>query len=200
MRIVITCLSLAVVALAGCASQTPAEQINRAPTVRLCVGGNQCSDQPRDIATFRGEPVNAESERRMAALTALAERDPKAAYDLGLRLLRGDGVERNTYQAIEWMRKAGGRGHGAAQFELGRMYLVGIEEMGPDPAEAETWLTLAAAQGNKEAARLLPQAQAAKKDAQGNYQARKELRDSWYGWYIHAPYYWVWGPSGWYLR
>ena len=79
MRVVFTCLSLTVAALAGCASQTPAEQINRAPTVRLCVGGNQCSDQPRDIATFRGEPVNAESERRMAALTALAERDPKAA-------------------------------------------------------------------------------------------------------------------------
>lgn len=200
MRLVCTSLSLAVAALAGCANQTPAEQITRAPTVRLCTAGNQCSEQPRSIATFQGEPVNAESERRMAALTALAERDPKAAYDLGLRLLRGDGVERNSYQAIEWMRKAGDRGHGTAQFELGRMYLVGFEEMGPDPAEAEAWLSRAAAKGNKEAARLLPQAQAAKREAQGHYQARKELRESWYGWYRNAPYYWVWGPSGWYLR
>ncbi|GAA3985094.1 tetratricopeptide repeat protein [Comamonas faecalis] len=200
MRLVFTSLSLAAAALAGCANQTPAEQMNRAPTVRLCTGGGQCSDQPRDIATFQGEPVDAESERRMASLTALAERDPKAAYDLSLRLLRGDGVERNTYQAIEWMRKAGDRGNGAAQFELGRMYLVGVEEMGPDPAEAETWLARAAAQGNKEAARLLPEAQAAKREVQGNYQVRKRLRESWYGWYIHAPYYWVWRSSGWYLR
>lgn len=200
MRLAFTSLSLAVAALAGCAVQTPAEQVNQAPTVRLCTGGGQCSEQPRNITTFQGEPVNAESERRMAALTALAERDPKAAYDLGLRLLRGDGVERNTYQAIEWMRKAGDRGHATAQFELGRMYLVGVEEMGPDPAEAETWLARAAARGNKEAARLLTQARAGKQDAQGDYQARKDLRESWYGWYINAPYYWVWGPSGWYLR
>ena len=201
MRLVFTSLSLLAAALAGCASQTPAQQMNQAPTVRLCTGGGQCSEQPRSIATFQGEPVNPEAERRMAALTALAERDPKAAYDLGLRLLRGDGVERNTYQAIEWLRTAGNRGHGAAQFELGRMYLVGVEVMGSDPAEAESWLSRAAAQGNKEAARLVPQATAAKHQAQSDYRVRENLRKSWYGWwYGYAPYYWVWGPSGWYLR
>jgi hypothetical protein len=57
-----------------------------------------------------------------------------------MRLLRGDGVERNSYQAIEWMRKAGDGGHLPAQVALGRMYLTGVEEMGADPAEAEAWL------------------------------------------------------------
>jgi TPR repeat protein len=200
MRLVFTSLPLAALMLTGCATQTPEEQLTpQSSTVRLC-NGNQCADMPRNVATFQGEPVNPEAERRMAALAALAERDPKAAHDLGLRLLRGDGVERNTYQAIEWLRKAGDRGYGPAQFALGRLHLVGFEEMGADPAEAEAWLSRAAAKGNQEAKRLLPQAQAAKRDAQESYQVREEIRKSWYGWYASAPYYWVWGPSGWYLR
>lgn len=200
MRLVFTSLSLAALTLTGCATQTPQEQLTPlAPTVRLC-NGDQCVNQPRNIATFQGEQVNPEAERRMAALTALAERDPKAAYDLGLRLLRGDGVERNTYQAIEWMRKAADRGHGPAQFALGRLYLLGFEEMGSDPAEAEAWLSRAAAKGNQEARRLLPQAQAAKRDAQENYRVREEDRKSLNAWYANTPYSWSWGSSGWYLR
>lgn len=200
MRLVFTSLSLAALMLTGCATQTPEEQLTPlAPTVRLC-NGDQCVNQPRHIATFQGEPVNPEAERRMAALAALAERDPKAAYDLGLRLLRGDGVERNTYQAIEWMRKAGDRGYGPAQFALGRLYLLGFEEMGSDPAEAEAWLSRAAAKGSKEAKRLLPQAQTAKREAQENYRVREEDRKSLNAWYANTPYSWIWGTSGWYLR
>jgi TPR repeat protein len=191
---------LAALTLAGCVAQPPQDQLGpQPPTVRLCTG-NQCSDQPRNIVTFQGEPVNVESERRVAALTVLAERDHRAAYDLGLRLLRGDGVERNSFQAIEWMRKAGDRGNAQAQMALGRLYLTGFEEMGPDPAAAESWLSRAAAQGDKEAARLLPQAQADKKKVQDNYQIRDAWRKSWGAWFYSAPYYWVWAPSGWYLR
>lgn len=193
-------LSLAALALAGCAAQTPQEQIAPAsPTVRLCEGNN-CSEVPRNTATFRGEPVNPEAERRLAALVQKAEADPRAAYDLGLRYLRGDGVERNSYQAIEWMRKAGDAGNGNAQFALGRLYLLGFEEMGSDPAEAEAWLSRAAAKGFKEAKRLLPQAQAAKQNAQARYQAIEDERKSWGYWYANAPYYTVWGPAGWYYR
>ncbi|WP_218241831.1 tetratricopeptide repeat protein [Comamonas fluminis] len=200
MRFVLPCLSLAALALAGCAVQTPQEQLApSSPTVRLCEGNN-CSEMPRNVTTFRGEPVNPEAERRLAALTARAEADPRAAYDLGLRYLRGDGVERNSYQAIEWMRKAGNAGHGPAQFALGRIYLLGFEEMGADPAEAEAWLSRAAAKGYKEARRLLPQAQAMKRDAHARYQAIEDERKSWGVWYVSSPYYWVWGPSGWYLR
>ncbi|WP_027014425.1 tetratricopeptide repeat protein [Comamonas composti] len=200
MRLVLSIWSLAVLTLAGCAAQTPAEQIGERPeTVRLCTG-SVCSEQPRSIATFRGAPVDTESERRLQALSQIAEQNPKAAYDLGLRLLRGDGVTRDSHQAIEWLRKAGDGGQVDAQFALGQLYLLGFEEMGPDPSEAAAWLDRAAAKGHKEAKRLLPQAQAAKSDAHANYQAREEERQSWGYWYSSAPYYWVWGHSGWVLR
>lgn len=200
MRFALTSVSLTAVLLTACAAQAPHEQLAPAsPSVRLCEGNN-CSELPRNVQTFKGEPVNVEAERRLAALTARAEADPRAAYDLGLRYLRGDGVERNSYQAIEWMRKAGDAGHGPAQFALGRLYFLGFEEMGPDPAEAEAWLSRAAAKGYKDAKRLLPQAQAAKRNAQQRYQIMEDDRKSWSSWYAGAPYYWVWGPSGWYLR
>lgn len=198
MRAFVSLLSVAVLCTAGCA-QTAAEQLNRAPTVRVCTGP-VCQEQDRRVTTFKDAPVDAAAEQRMRALADVAERNPNAAYDLGLRLLRGDGVERNTYQALEWLRKAGDNGHVQAQLALGRLYLMGFEEMGADPAEAEAWLTRAAVKGNKEAAALIPQAQSAKQDEQAAYRVREAYRKSWLTWYSSAPYYWVWGPSGWYVR
>lgn len=193
---------LAGLVLSGCMTQkqTPEEQTApRLDTVRIC-DASGCSDRARSSATFVGEPVNAEAERRLAELTRLAEGNPNAAYDLGLRRLRGDGVERNTYQAMQWMRKAGEAGHTDAQFALGRLYLLGFEEMGSDPREAESWLTRAAANGHKGAAALLPDAQAANKDEQRLYQVREAHRRSWGAWYSGAPYYWVWRSDRWYQR
>ncbi|MCM8567361.1 tetratricopeptide repeat protein [Thauera linaloolentis] len=190
---------MATTIMAGCA-QTPADQIApRQDTVRLC-NGNGCADVPRNTATFQGEPGDPEAERRLQALAELAEQDPRAAYDLGLRLLRGDGVTRDSYQAIQWMRKAGDRGHTEAQYALGRLYLLGFEEMGSDPAEAEAWLSLAAAANYKDADKLLAEAQAAKQDEQRLYRIREAYRKSWGAWYTGYPYYWIWAPSGWYLR
>lgn len=200
MRAVFSCASLAMVMLAGCAAQAPESQVVRAgDTVRIC-DNSGCSDRPRSSASFQGAPTDPEAERRLASLTALAERDAKAAYDLGLRHLRGDGVDRNSYQAIQWMRKAGERGHVEAQFALGRIYLMGFEEMGPDPAEAEVWLTMAAGKGHKGARKLLPEAAAAKKDERRLYQVRQEESKSWSAWYTSTPYNWTWGNSGWYQR
>ncbi len=199
MRFAVPLVFVTILGLAGCAAQTAEGQLSRSPTVRVC-NGNACTEQDRRLTTFQGAPVDTEAERRMQALTEVAERNPNAAYDLGLRLLRGDGVERNSYQALEWMRKAGDNGHVQAQLALGRIYLMGFEEMGSDPAEAEAWLTRAASKGSKEARDLIPQAQAAKKDEQSLYQVREAYRKSWYAWYSSYPYYWVWGPSGWYLR
>ena len=185
--------------LAGCAAQPPAEQLSRPETVRVCTG-SQCVDQHRNTVTALSPPSDPEAERRLAALSQLAEKNPKAAYDLALRFLRGDGVERNSFQAIEWLRNAGDQGLVDAQFALGRLYLLGFEEMGSDPAEAEAWLSRAAAKGHKEALRLLPQAQAAKKNEHAQYQVREADRKSWGAWYTTAPYYWHWRGSSWYLH
>lgn len=191
-------LSLCGALFTACTSQSPSSQLSRPETVRVCTG-NTCVDQHRDTVTRQEAPSDPEAERRLAALEQLGEKNPKAAYDLGLRLLRGDGVARDSYQAMEWMRKAGDQGLVDAQFALGRLYLMGLEEMGADPAEAEAWLTRAAAKGHKEAQRLLPQAQNAKKNEHANYQIREADRKSWGYWYSNAPYYWHWRGSSWYL-
>lgn len=186
--------------LAACAAQSAGDQTAPArDTIRLC-DSNGCADVPRDTATFQGTPTDPEAERRLQALADLAEQNPKAAYDLGLRFLRGDGVERNTFQSIQWMRKAGEAGHVEAQYALGRLYLLGFEEMGSDPIEAEAWLTRSAAKGYRDSRKLLADAQAAKKDEQRLYKVREEQRQSWGEWYSSSPYFWVWQSSGWILR
>lgn len=189
-------LLLSVLLMVGAASaQTPE------PMIRIC-DNTGCSDRPRDSATF--DPLrddNPEETRRLAALTDIASKDPRAAYDLALRYFRGDGVRRDSYQALQWMRDAGERGVPAAWLALGRLYLMGLEEMGSDPAEAEKWLSLAAGRGNKEARKLLSQARSAQKSEQEAYQQSEADRKAWPGWWGSAyTYHWFWSPSGWYYR
>ncbi|MFT3718691.1 tetratricopeptide repeat protein [Pseudorhodoferax sp.] len=194
-------LPLAALVLAACA-QTPPPAPDRPAMIRIC-DDTGCSDRPRNSATFDAtRDDNPAQTRRMAALADLAGKDPRAAYDLGLRYFRGDSVPQNSYQALQWMRSAGERGHPQAQMALGRFYLTGLEEMGPDPQEAEKWLSMAAGRGDKEAARLLAEASAAKKKNQDDYQLWvTRQREAGYGfWYSGYPYYWDWGPQGWHYR
>lgn len=186
------------VTLVGCASQSPESQLTRRDTVRVCQAGN-CVDQSTDKVTFQGEAVDPQALQRLQALTELAESDPRAAYDLGLRLLRGDGVQRDSYQAIQWLRKAGDQGLASAQLALGQLYLNGFEEMGPDPAEAEAWLSQAASQGDATAQQLLAEAQAAKQAARQSYEFRAAERKYRGHWYHAAPYYWQWRNHSWHL-
>lgn len=155
---------------------------------------------PVETITFKAEQIDAEARQRLEALTALAEADPKAAHDLALRLLRGDGVQRDSYQGIQWLRRAGDGGLEQAQLALGRMYLDGYEEMGPDPAEAQAWLHRAAAQGNSEAESLIDVAREASQATRDDYKIRAAARKHWGHWYSSAPYFWYWQDSSWYLR
>ena len=166
-------------------------------TIRIC-DASGCSERARSGSSAVTEAsVGLQSDGRLMALMALAERDAKAAFDLGLRFFRGDGVPQNTFQALEWMRSAGERGVLRAQSALGRFYLAGLEEMGPDPAEAERWLRLAAAQGDKDADQLLAEAVSAKQGERSAYLAREERRRDWMaGWYTVYPYHTRWGQGG----
>lgn len=181
--------------LGGCVTQPVAS-----PNVRIC-DDKGCSDRPRDTATFDAtKDDNPEETKRLAALTEIASKDPRAAYDLGVRFLRGDGVRMDGYQAIKWLRQAGERGDLRAQAALGRIYLSGLQEMGSDPAEAERWLSVAAERGDKESAKLLPEAREAKKDEQSRYRVREHYRKNGYGWWYAAyPYYWHWRAGYWIL-
>jgi len=177
--------------LAGCVHQ-PAQK----ETVTLC-DSSGCVERPRDYESLQTEDTS-EEDQRIAALEEIARKDPRAAYDLGLRFFRGDGVRQDSYQAIRWMREAAEHGNLNAQKALGRLYLTGLEEMGSDPAEAEKWLMIAASRGDKESGKLLAEASAAKQSEQSYYTWKNRWRPVFYGyWYRSYPYYWGWRNGYW---
>jgi len=169
------------------------------PMVRIC-DETGCSYRPKDAIST--ETVDNDVDRedpRIATLKQVAETEPKAAYDLGLRYFRGDGVRQDSYQALVWMRQAAERGNLQAQKALGGFYLFGLEEMGSDPQEAEKWLSMAVAQGDNASQKLLDQARAAKRSEQQNFEWLTQWRDVYYGyWYSGYPYYGVWHQTSWY--
>jgi len=174
-----------------------------APSKRTAVvcTGSSCSERDRSAATY--DPSTAAPDRdpdgRVAALQAVAEDDPSAAYDLALRLFRGDDVPQDTYGALQAMRSAAERGDVRAQSALGRLYLTGLEEMGPDPREAERWLATAAAAGDRDAAALLPQARQARADDEAFRRRLVELRAATqFYWARGWAYRWSWGVQRWY--
>ncbi len=181
--------------LAGCAS-TPAPPSN---TVRLC-DENGCEEVDKSTARFDPSSTvpDADPEGRIPALEALAKEDPRAAHDLSLRYFRGDGLRQNSYKALQWMRDAAERGDLGAQKAVGRLYLTGLEEMGSDPREAEKWLTIAAGRGDTEAATLLVEATAARKDEDAAYELRTRWRPVFYNsWYSNYRYYSRWRNGRW---
>jgi uncharacterized protein len=194
------CINLGVATLCALLIGTVASA-QTSQTIRIC-DASGCSDRPRNSATFdTGIDPNPEETQRLAALADLASKDPRAAYDLGMRYLRGDGVRRDGHLALHWLREAGDQGDLRDQAALGRLYLSGLEEMGSDPAEAERWLALAVERGDKASAPLLAQASEAKKDEQARYRWREHYRKNGYGWWYSAyPYYWVWRVDRWYYR
>lgn len=182
-------------AMTACA-QNPAPK----DTVRICDDAG-CAERPKGYASFDpGAAVPDEDPTgRIAELKKLGEQDPRAAYDLGLRYFRGDGVPQDSYQALVWMRKAAERGDLDAQKALGRFYLTGLEEMGSDPREAEKWLSIAASRGDQESKKLLVEAAAAKKSDEAYYTWQRRWRDVFYGyWYRGYPYRGYWRQGHWY--
>lgn len=185
------------VLVTACANKTPRQQ-----TMRVC-DDSGCSNRPADSATY--DPSSAvedpDPEGRIPALEELARKDPKAAYDLGLRFFRGDGVRKDTYRALQWMRDAAERGDLAAQKAVGQFYLTGLEEMGSDPREAEHWLTIAAGRGDKEAKKLLAEATQARKSDDVYNRRINSWRTAFYGyWRSGYSYRMHWRNGGWYNR
>ncbi|MDO5691447.1 MAG: tetratricopeptide repeat protein [Pseudomonadota bacterium] len=199
-RILTLCASGAfLVTVLGACAQTPTDPAAPPDTIRIC-DDTGCSYRPRSGGTFNPNAgVDSEQERRMAALTDMAKADPRAAYDLGLRYYRGDGVEQNSYRAIEFMRSAGERGDVRAQAALGKFYLMGVEEMGSDPAEAEKWLGMAVERGDKESEKLLAEARTAKKNEADLRRWVEAHHAAWRGWWVSGyTYRTYWRDSAWY--
>ncbi len=136
-------------------------------------------------------------------LEDVARQDPRAAYDLGLRYFRGDGVRQDSYQALQWMREAAERGDLNAQKALGRLYLTGLEEMGADYREAEKWLRIAASRGDKESEQLLVEAAAFASEERRSGEIYHRWVNRWQPvfyqrWYYGYPYLGTWRGNYWY--
>lgn len=186
--------------IVGCVVLASCAQPPQRETVTICDGGG-CREQGKDVVTQETRTFNEADDGRAAALEAIAEQDPRAAYDLGLRYFRGDGVRQDSYKALTWMRSAAERGHLEAQKALGRFYLTGLEEMGPDPREAEKWLSITAGRGDAEARTLLAEASAARKSEEAEWKWRQRWRGVFYDyWYRRYTYLGYWRDGYWYYR
>ena len=87
------------------------------------------------------------STRSLSSLTRDAEGgDKRAQYEIGGRLLRGQGIEKDGSAAQQWYEKSAEQGYHKAQFRLGVL----AEGTGDTPL-ARKWYRLAAAQNHPEA-------------------------------------------------
>lgn len=91
--------------------------------------------------------------RALDAFYVLAkEGDPKAQFNVGLIYANGKGVKKDSYQAMEWYKKAAEQGDTAAQYNLAK--LIAQRPDSEDPRALERiryWYEKAAESGRKEA-------------------------------------------------
>ena len=71
--------------------------------------------------------------------------DPEAQFQLAMRYVRGEGVERDYEEAFDWLEVAAKNKHPYAQFRLGMAYLIGLG-VKKDMFEAAIWFSAAATQ------------------------------------------------------
>jgi TPR repeat protein len=178
----------------ACAHQEP-----NIETMRIC-DASGCNDRPKNYASFNPANNPTPEDEKILALEKLAANDPRAAYDLALRLFRGDGVQQDSYRSIQWMRAAAEKGDFDAQKALGRLYLTGLGEMGADYGEAQKWLSITASKGDQEAAQLLTEATVARKSELEEYRWNNQWQPTFYNyWYSQYPYRWYWQNQNWNL-
>ncbi len=71
--------------------------------------------------------------------------DKRAQYNLGVMLLKGTGIQKNTETALKWHRLSAEQGYAAAQHELGVMFYRG-DGVAQNHAAAAKWFRKAAEQ------------------------------------------------------
>ncbi|WP_201535114.1 tetratricopeptide repeat protein [Psychrobacter ciconiae] len=83
-----------------------------------------------------------------------AQGNDHAQFYLAKRLQKGQGVAKNTSQALQWYTRAAEQGVAPAQLNLGIMYLRG-EGVQPNLQQARKWLEKAAMRGDNRASYTL---------------------------------------------
>lgn len=79
-------------------------------------------------------------------LKAAEEGNPAAQFNLGVILLKGEGLPEDHAEAAKWFREAAVQGVASAQYNLGLMLVKG-KGVPKDEAEAMQWFSRAAEQG-----------------------------------------------------
>ncbi|MBM5592563.1 sel1 repeat family protein [Burkholderia pseudomallei] len=153
--------------------------------VRRC-DDRGCADRPENQASYALRNSGADQENpRLAALEARAKTEPKAAYDLGPRYFRGDGVRRDSDRARR-------RPSAATCRRGGRSAVLPVRpraEMGSDAREADKWLSIVAGRGENESKERFEQARADKRVREEDDKRRTQWRDVYDGyWHSGYPY------------
>jgi len=91
--------------------------------------------------------------KALDAFYTLAKKgDPKAQFNVGLIYANGKGVNKDTYQAMEWYKKAAEQGNTAAQYNLAKLIAQRPDKEDPRAQKrVKYWYEKAAEVGQKEA-------------------------------------------------
>ncbi|RIX98779.1 hypothetical protein D3218_16490 [Aureimonas flava] len=92
-------------------------------------------------------PALPEGVASEALANAVAAEDPKALFEIGLRVMEGRNGPSDPTAALDWFAQSAARGFAPAQYSLGTLFEKGngVER---DAALARDWYLLAAEQGN----------------------------------------------------
>jgi hypothetical protein len=121
----------------------------KTPVVGEKVVGQTPKETENPHLALNNRPVSILSP--VEDLRARAEQgDAKAQFSLGGMYAKGEGVVKDSVEAVKWFRKAADQGSANAQLNLGNMYANG-EGVAKDGAEAVRWYRKAADQGNANA-------------------------------------------------
>ena len=125
-------------------------------------GEGVLKDEEEAMKWYRkaAEPLKVEFEKNLTAkqsqqaIVALNDNTERARliaqHNIGLNVFIGQGVEKNTVRAVEWMRKSAEGGYVNAQFNLGIMYRAG-DGFPKDLITAHAWFSIAAFQSHNRA-------------------------------------------------
>lgn len=91
--------------------------------------------------------LSAHAGTLQATQKAAVEGEPRAQYDMAIRYLKDDGVEKSSAGAIQWLKKANEQGYSSAQYKLGVLYRDG-RKVDTDMDQAIEYFTLATDQGS----------------------------------------------------
>src|SRR5690606_7007211 len=105
------------------------------------------ADLASGLAAYRkGDYATAFKEWQPLAVKGNAD----AQNNMGVLHEKGQGVERNFVESVNWYRRAADQGHPQAQNNVGVMYEKGLG-VKPDAKQAASWYARAAQRGNANA-------------------------------------------------